>query len=101
MWIARSSTRILSRRTQLADALGRQRHLAHAHAEGRERVLDRLSHERRHRNRARLTHALDAERIEGREGLEVYDVDGWHLGRRRDVELHERPRERLSGRVEA
>jgi len=52
MWIARSSTRILSRLDQLSDTLRTQRHLAHAHAEGRKRILDRLGHQRLHRDRA-------------------------------------------------
>src|SRR2546428_10314568 len=58
---------------QLADALRTQRHLAHAHAERHERVLDRLGHERLHGDRAGLAHALDAERIEWRVGLDVHD----------------------------
>jgi hypothetical protein len=49
------------------------KHEKDAYAERRERILHRLGHERGHRNRAGLAHALDAEWIEGREGL---DLDG-------------------------
>src|SRR5439155_26282686 len=38
-------------------------------------------------------------RIERRDRIEVYDLDGWHLARRGDVKLQERPREQLPGRV--
>src|SRR5947208_14466520 len=85
---------------QLADALRAQRHLVHAHAEGGQRVLDGLGHERGHRDGAGLADALDPERIERRDRLEVDDLDGWQLARRGDVKLQERPREQLPGRVE-
>src|SRR5213080_2527386 len=88
-----------SRADELADALRAQRHLAHAHAERRQRVVDRLGHERRHRNRTRLAHTLHAQRVERRGRLEMYDLHGRHLLRRRNVELHEGARERLARRV--